>query len=41
VKVALAMMGIIEENYRMPLCRMADANRARLAKVMKEAGLID
>ena len=41
VKAALAMMGIIEENYRMPLCPMADANRARLAEVMKEVGLID
>ena len=41
VKAALAMMGIIDENYRMPLYPMADAKRARLAKVLKEAGLID
>ena len=41
VKAALAMMGIIEENYRMPLYPMTDANRARLAKVLKEAGLVD
>ncbi len=41
VKAALAMMGIIEENYRMPLYPMADANRARLTKVLREAGLID
>ena len=41
VKAALATMGIIEENYRMPLYPMADANRARLSKVMKEAGLVD
>ena len=41
VKAALAMMGIIEENYRMPLYPMADANRDRLSKVLKEAGLVD
>ena len=41
VKAALAMMGIIEESYRMPLYPMADANRARLADAMRGAGLID
>jgi len=41
VKAALAMMGMIEENYRMPLYPMADANRARLADAMRGAGLID
>ena len=40
VKAALAMMGFIEETYRMPLCPMAANTRAHLEEVMKEAGLI-
>lgn len=40
VKAALAMMGLCEENYRMPLYPMAAANRARLENVMREAGII-
>ena len=40
VKAALAMMGKIEEEYRLPLCRMADENRLKLEKVMKEYELI-
>ena len=41
VKAALAMMGLMEESYRMPLYPMAADTRARLERVMKEAGLID
>src|SRR5689334_3388728 len=33
VKAALAMMGLIEENYRLPLVRIAASNRDKLAKV--------
>jgi 4-hydroxy-tetrahydrodipicolinate synthase len=40
VKAALAMMGLIEENYRLPMVRMTPANREKLAKVMEEAGLL-
>ena len=40
-KAALAMMGHIEENYRLPLVPMAPDNRARLAAVLVELGLID
>lgn len=40
VKAALAMMGMIEESYRMPLYPMAASNRARVEKVMKEVGLL-
>ncbi len=40
VKAALAMMGIIEETYRMPLYPMSPAARAHLESVMKEAGLL-
>jgi 4-hydroxy-tetrahydrodipicolinate synthase len=39
-KAALAMMGLIEESVRLPLVPMADANRARLAKVLKGCGIL-
>lgn len=40
VKSALAMMGLIEEEYRLPLCPPSDKNRAILAETMKACGLI-
>ena len=40
VKAALARMGMIGENYRMPLWPMADATRARLYAAMEGVGLI-
>jgi 4-hydroxy-tetrahydrodipicolinate synthase len=40
VKAALAMMGRIEENYRLPMLRMKADTRAKLEKVLVEAGLI-
>ena len=40
VKAALAMMGLIEENYRLPLVRIGAANREKLAKVVEEVGLL-
>jgi len=40
VKAALAMMGLIGENYRLPLVRMSVANRDKLARVLEEAGLL-
>ncbi len=40
VKAALARMGMIDENYRMPLWPMADATRARLYAAMEGVGLI-
>ena len=40
VKEALATMGLIEANYRLPLCPMAPAARERLVNVMKEAEII-
>lgn len=40
VKAALAMMGKIEENYRLPLLPMRRDTRAKLQKVATEAGLI-
>ncbi len=40
VKAALGMMGKIEEELRLPLCPMGQENRDKLARVMKEYGLI-
>jgi 4-hydroxy-tetrahydrodipicolinate synthase len=40
VKTALAMMGKIEEEFRLPLCPMSAANREKLAAALKDAGLI-
>jgi 4-hydroxy-tetrahydrodipicolinate synthase len=39
VKAALAMMGLIEEEYRLPLVPMAAANREKLAKTLKACGV--
>jgi len=39
-KTALAMMGKIKEEFRLPLCEMSDANKDKLKKVLKEYGLI-
>jgi len=40
VKAAMAMMGLVEETYRLPLVRMSAANREKLAKVVEELGLL-
>ncbi len=40
VKAALAMMGLIEEEYRLPLVPMSDANRAQLRKTLVALKLI-
>ncbi len=40
VKTALAMMGKIREEFRLPLCEMASANRERLGKVLKDLRLV-
>jgi 4-hydroxy-tetrahydrodipicolinate synthase len=40
VKAALALMGKIECEYRLPLCKMADANLEKLKKVMVGYDLI-
>ncbi|MGB9107013.1 MAG: 4-hydroxy-tetrahydrodipicolinate synthase [Terriglobales bacterium] len=39
VKAVLAMMGKIEENYRLPLTRMKPENRARLEKIVQHLEL--
>ncbi len=40
VKTALAMMGKIKEEFRLPLCEMASANREKLKKVLKDLKLV-
>ncbi len=40
VKAALAMMGLIEEVYRLPLVPMKPANRARLEQILVETGVV-
>lgn len=40
VKAALAMMGKIQEEYRLPLCEMAPANRKKLEATLREAKLL-
>lgn len=40
VKTALALMGKIREEFRLPLCEMSDANREKLKKAIKDFGLI-
>ena len=40
VKAALAMMGMIEEEYRLPLVPMSTANRAKLRATLKACGIL-
>jgi 4-hydroxy-tetrahydrodipicolinate synthase len=40
VKAAMAMMGLLEESYRLPLLPLSDDARPRLHKVLKELRLI-
>jgi len=40
VKTALAMMEKIQEEFRLPLCEMAPANKEKLRKVLLDLKLI-
>lgn len=40
IKAALAMKGLVAEEYRLPLAPMAAQNRARLAATLKECGVL-
>ena len=40
IKAAMAMMGLCEEIYRLPLVPMSDANRAQLKKTLLALGLV-
>ncbi|MCE5194525.1 MAG: 4-hydroxy-tetrahydrodipicolinate synthase [Nitrospiraceae bacterium] len=39
-KTALALMGKIKEEFRLPLCEMSEANKDKLKKALKDYGLI-
>ena len=40
VKAALAMMGVMDEEYRLPLVKMSVANHEKLKKTMKACGVL-
>ena len=40
VKAALAMMGLIEDEFRLPLVRMGASNREKLRKTMRACGVL-
>jgi 4-hydroxy-tetrahydrodipicolinate synthase len=40
VKEAMAMLGMIQAEWRLPMCPMSDANRDRLRKVLTGAGIL-
>ncbi len=40
VKTALALMGKVQEEFRLPLCKMAEANRKKLRKVLGDYKLV-
>jgi 4-hydroxy-tetrahydrodipicolinate synthase len=40
VKEAMAMMGMIEPEYRLPMCRMSEANRQRLKAILGQLSLL-
>ena len=40
VKTALAMMGRIEESFRLPLCEMSETLKKKLAETLKQAELL-
>src|SRR2546426_3298103 len=41
VKAALAMMGLLEENFRLPLVPIQEKSRARVREVIVELGLLE
>jgi 4-hydroxy-tetrahydrodipicolinate synthase len=40
VKTALAMMGKVKEEFKLPLCPMSEANKKKLAEVLKRYGCV-
>jgi len=39
VKAAMAMLGLLEESYRLPMVPPADASRGKIAEALAELGL--
>jgi 4-hydroxy-tetrahydrodipicolinate synthase len=40
IKEAMAMTGMLEPEFRLPMCRMGDANRDRLRGILRQYGLV-
>jgi len=40
VKTGVALMGMIEDNFRLPLIKMTDANKQKMKDILKELGLV-
>ncbi len=40
IKEAMAMAGMLEPEFRLPMCRMSDTNRERLRAILKPYGLV-
>ena len=40
VKAAMAMMGLIEETYRLPMCSTTSENKAVLRASLEQAGVL-
>jgi dihydrodipicolinate synthase/N-acetylneuraminate lyase len=40
VKAGMAMMGLIEETYRLPLCSPKPESREKIVKVLKSLDLL-
>jgi len=41
VKAAMAMMGLLEENFRLPLVPITEKSRSRLREVLSELGVLE
>jgi 4-hydroxy-tetrahydrodipicolinate synthase len=40
IKEAMAMAGMLEPEFRLPMCRMGDANREKLRGIVRQFGLV-
>ena len=40
IKEAMAMAGMLEPEFRLPMCRMGDANRDKLRAILTAYGLV-
>jgi 4-hydroxy-tetrahydrodipicolinate synthase len=40
IKEAMAMVGMLEPEFRLPMCRMSDANRAKLTAILQSFGIL-
>jgi len=40
VKEAMAMLGLLDPEFRLPMCRMSEGNRQRLRTILEQYGLL-